>query len=46
MKETVVCTATIFIRTFGMLLLTKNSDMKGSPIIEAISMQLPLRKMG
>ena len=34
-KETVVCAATIFIRTFGTLLLGKNSDVKGSPIIEA-----------
>ena len=40
MKETVVCTATIFIRTFGTLLLAKNSDVKGSLIIEAIDMQL------
>ena len=33
MKETGVCTATIFIRTFGTLLLAKNSDVKGSPIL-------------
>ena len=46
MKETVVCVATIFIRKFGTLLLAKNSDVKGSLIIEAIGMQFPLRKMG
>ena len=46
MKETVVCAATIFIRTFETLLLAKNSDVKGSPIIDAIGMQLPLRKIG
>ena len=39
---------TIFInyKDIWMLLLVKNSDVKGSPIIEAIGMQLPLRKMG
>ena len=46
MKETVVCAATIFIRTFGTMLLAKKSDVKGSPIIEAIGMQFPKRKMG
>ena len=28
MKEAVVCVATIFIRTFGMQLLAKNSNVK------------------
>ena len=39
-----VCMATIFIRTFGMQLMVKNSNVKESLIqTEAISMQLPLR---
>ena len=33
-------------RTFGTLLLAKNSYVKGSPITEAIDMQLLSRKMG
>ena len=46
MKETVVCVVTIFIRTFGTVtLLLTNSYVKGSPITEAIDMQLPLRKI-
>ena len=40
MKEAVVCMATIFIRTFGMQLLAKNSSVKESPIqTEVIGMQ-------
>ena len=38
-----MCVATIFIRTFGMQLLAKNSNVKESPIqTEAIDMQSPL----
>ena len=38
-----MCVATIFIRTFGVQLLAKNSNMKEAPIeTEAISMQSPL----
>ena len=43
-KEAVVFMATIFMRTFGMQLLVKNSNLKESLIYtEAISMQSPLR---
>ena len=45
MKGTVAYAVTIFIRTFGTLLLAKNSYVKGSPITEVIDMQLPSRKM-
>ena len=45
-KEAVVCMATIFIRTFGMQLLAKNSNVKESPIqTETIGMQSPLGKL-
>ena len=45
MKEVVACVATIFIRTFGMQLLVKNSDVKAESLIQtnAIGMQSPLR---
>ena len=44
-KQVVVCLATIFIRTFGMQLLVKNScNVKESLIqSEVIDMQSPLR---
>ena len=40
MEQAVVCMATIFIRTYGMQLSVKNSDVKESLIqTEAIDMQ-------
>lgn len=41
-KGTVVCMTTIFI--FGMQLLAKKTDVKGSLITEPISMRLPLER--
>ena len=44
MKQVVVCLATIFIRTFEMQLLIKNSNVKESLIqTEVIDVQSPLR---
>ena len=44
MKQAVLCLATIFISTFGMQLLVKNSDVKESLIqTEVIDAQSPLR---
>ena len=45
MKQVVVCLATIIIKTFGMQLLMKNSNVKESlKQTEAIDMHSPLRE--